>query len=450
MRSYAWLLVFGLAGCASVTPDSAVEHAYLVRAQGASLIARALVRSAQCPAMIVDGQALPLQVRAPAGEVPARPVAQGLTKPARFDLTVCEAALPAGAHSARVGPFALPVPVSAPQRIVVIGDSGCRMKQSDDAFQPCNDSAAWPFARLARNAAAQKPDLVIHVGDYHYRESPCPAGQAACAGSPWGFGQDTWTADLFEPARPLLQAAPWVFVRGNHESCARAGQGWFRYLDAAPWVAARSCDDPANDAKAAHSDPFAVDLDGQARLIVFDSSEQAGAGEVFAREFAQVDVLAQGAAHAVFVSHHPVLGLGLPGKGVPIRVASKGMLSSLQAARGGALFASPVDLALHGHVHLFEALGFTAGGTPTFVLGNSGSMTEGALPDQLPPGAGAIGEVRPDAFHTRAGFGFALLERAGSGWRLTEFDENGTAALVCMTSAPSLHCDRAGQRPPSH
>ena len=43
--------------------------------------------------------------------------------------------------------------------------------------------------RRSRLAAAQKPDLVIHVGDYYYRETPCPAGEAKCAGSPFGWGR---------------------------------------------------------------------------------------------------------------------------------------------------------------------------------------------------------------------------------------------------------------------
>ena len=114
------------------------------------------------------------------------------------------------------------------KRIVLIGDTGCRMKASENAFQACNDSVKWPFAQVAQSAAALQPDLVIHVGDIHYRESPCPAGNAGCANSPWGYGFDAWQADLFEPAKPLLAAAPWVFVRGNHESCSRAGQGCSR------------------------------------------------------------------------------------------------------------------------------------------------------------------------------------------------------------------------------
>jgi len=108
--------------------------------------------------------------------------------------------------------------------------------------------------------------------------------------------------------------------------------------------------------------------------------------------------------------------------------------------RGGALFGPSVDMALHGHVHLFEALGFTPGGVPTFVLGNSGSMGEGGLPAALPQPARAIGGVRIAAFHTRAGFGFALLERRDALWRLTEYAEDGRPLLACEVAAPTLHC----------
>jgi hypothetical protein len=60
---------------------------------------------------------------------------------------------------------------------------------------------------LATNAASGaklSPDLVLHIGDYHYRENACPPDIAGCKDSPWGYGWDTWQADLFRPAAPLL------------------------------------------------------------------------------------------------------------------------------------------------------------------------------------------------------------------------------------------------------
>jgi len=90
---------------------------------------------------------------------------------------------------------------------------------------PCDDPAAWPFARVAMTAAGFAPDLVIHVGDYHYRETPC-ADRAGCANSPHGDTWRAWQADFFDPAEGLLASAPWIMLRGNHEDCLRAGAGW--------------------------------------------------------------------------------------------------------------------------------------------------------------------------------------------------------------------------------
>src|SRR5205807_8709800 len=62
--------------------------------------------------------------------------------------------------------------------------------------------------------------------------------RSGCAGSPSGYGYDAWHVDFFGPAAPLFAASPWVMVRGNHEDCSRAGEGWFRFLDRAPMESA--------------------------------------------------------------------------------------------------------------------------------------------------------------------------------------------------------------------
>ncbi len=93
----------------------------------------------------------------------------------------------------------LPLARSNPQRIVILGDSGCRLEDGR-AAQACNDPNAWPFSKIAAAAAAARPDLVIHVGDYQYREAACPPGNTGCAGSLWGYGWDAWKADFFQPA----------------------------------------------------------------------------------------------------------------------------------------------------------------------------------------------------------------------------------------------------------
>src|SRR5476651_2734446 len=215
----AWLAPGSLpAAAATAAGDgAAVSWVQLVPGGGAEI--RVAVLN-DCPHIVFDrtnGPKRPLvdmQVRASAD--PAFPV-------------VCSLPIPPGTKTAALvtSPFPadflykdLPVPVADPQRILVLGDTGCRIKGT--YLQACNDPVAWPFAGLAKAAAALKPDLVIHLGDYLYRESLCPDGNAGCAGSPYGDNWASWNADLFSPAAPLLDAAPWLIVRGNHEDCSRA------------------------------------------------------------------------------------------------------------------------------------------------------------------------------------------------------------------------------------
>ncbi len=117
---------------------------------------------------------------------------------------------------------------NAPQRILVIGDTGCRVTHYQ--WQGCNDADAWPFARVVESGIARHVDLVVHVGDYHYREKPCPDARPECKGTPWGDNWETWEAEFFGPARSLLESAFWVMARGNHEDCERAGAGWLHLL----------------------------------------------------------------------------------------------------------------------------------------------------------------------------------------------------------------------------
>ena len=135
-----------------------------------------------------------------------------------------------------------------------MGDTGCRLTHYTQ--QGCHVEHEWPFRRIAAAALDQRPDLVIHVGDYHYREASCPDSRADCAGSPFGDNWRAWQQDLFAPARGLLAEVPWVFVRGNHEDCVRAGQGWHHFLapEAAGGRAVEDCEE--------FTRPFAVDLFG--------------------------------------------------------------------------------------------------------------------------------------------------------------------------------------------
>lgn len=156
-----------------------------------------------------------------------------------FPRTVCEASY-AGEMTAAIGDIVLPSRPSNPDRILVIGDTGCRITHY--AAQECNDGEKWPFARVAESAAKFKPQLIVHVGDYHYREKAC-ADRAGCFNSPHGDNWATWKAEFFDPAGELLTAAPWIMLRGNHENCPRAGAGWQLLLHPERGIGGRGCKD---------------------------------------------------------------------------------------------------------------------------------------------------------------------------------------------------------------
>jgi hypothetical protein len=419
---------------------------YVVLADGGQAIARVATADAQCPALWIDGVARPMSARAAPASLAARP---GQAKPSAFPERICEAPLPAGTRSARVADRVLPLPKAESRRIVVLGDTGCRIKSSEHAFQACDDPEQWPFAAIAAAAARENPDLVIHVGDYHYRESACPQDQP-CANSAWGYGWDAWNADFFVPARPLLQAAPWVVVRGNHEECARAGQGWFRLLDARPYDAQRSCDESHNDAEANFSDPYAVPLGSHWQLIVFDSalaSKPLNLGKSadlrrlarYRENMLVVDALASAPGmHSIFVSHHPVLGFTV--KASRIQFGNQALLDAMKLVNGSRYFPPGVEASLHGHVHSFEAINFSSGHPAALVAGHGGDNLDTELSDSIGTAYPSAEAVRIDSVAHAHSFGYLLLERGTNGWTVSARRRDGSTLTVCTLRGTHLAC----------
>lgn len=451
---------------APLAPAGAVETPSVVRAwvqadANGGWSVRALTKAASCPELRwshsggAGPQSTALTTRAEPSTSPARSGGQPDSKASVFDLRVCEAPVPSGAKELTLGsgPSAvvLPTPSAAPSRLLLLGDTGCRMKASDRAFQDCNNPVAWPFAAVASASAKFKPDLIVHVGDLHYRESPCPADRDGCAGSPWGYGDDAWIADFFEPTAPLLTAAPWVFVRGNHESCARAGHGWFRFFAAGPWTPERSCIDPAHDAIADFTEPFAVDLGQGTQIIAFDSAAASGRPYVngdpalqrYRERLATATRLAARQPHNFFVNHHPVLGFAGSATGAP-RPGVAGLQSAMQLDHPDRLFDARIDWVMGGHFHIFEAVDFKSPHPGALVVGNSGSAAEGwidtarALAAQPFPGA----VVRHISTHE--GYGYSVLARHADAWRLQAYNSLGQLVAQCDLVGTQLDCQ------PSH
>jgi calcineurin-like phosphoesterase family protein len=386
---------------------AAILSAWLQYGADGAPHARAVVSDTACPAVRADER--PIRMAARAAK------AQG------FDDLVCDATIDSGARRVHVGDRALPAPVRHPHTIVVLGDTGCRI--SGLTAQACDDPAAWPFPQIARSIAALRPDLVVHVGDYLYRERPCPL-LARCAGSPHGDDAAAWYADFLTPAAPLFARAPLLLLRGNHEECARNGAGWFRYLDP---HAAQACADA--------TEPYGVDL-GDLRIVAFDSAVARDHGvdtareALYRRQFAAVREIAnrpdlltgvrslQLQRHNWFVTHRP-----------PYTNDDE------RAAMGAAL--APFDAVLAGHIHFFAALN-VASMPPLLINGEGGTALDPNYAAFLGLALGDL-HVVGDVFGT-ARFGFGVYTRAGTGWSISLRDVEGVERARCTLVGRTVRC----------
>jgi hypothetical protein len=453
------VLLAVLAGLAALPAQAAgVVSSYVLMGEDGARVARVLTEAEHCPSITIDERAAPMRLRAPAETIPLRPTRSDPkdSKPSAFPLLTCEATVSAKARSARVAGRELPLPPARITRIVLIGDTGCRVKKSDNAYQACNDPKAYPFARVAASAAAWKPQLVIHVGDYLYRENACQDGHPGCAGSPWGYGADAWRADFFTPADPLLRAAAWAVVRGNHENCNRAGQGWWRFLDPRPLVPGRDCDKAADDGVGDYSDPYGVPLGGGYQLIVTDSSNASygppAAGDVriarYHDAYDKMAVLAARFPHNIETQHHPVLGFAahLDKAGQPQLDPGNGGLQSVWGPLSPTYFPAKVDVLLAGHIHLWEMVNFSSPHPAQFIAGFSGTQEDivplpAAPPDGATPAPGAVVQAMSSWID---GFGFMTLERVGeTRWLAKVRDVGGVVVNTCEIKGSNAACTLA-------
>ena len=167
-RAGALVLTAVLAGCASVGVQLPPAAAFVLLGEDGAATARAITTAPVCPSITIDGHTAQMAVRAPFGPIPLRGKDHSASyhpEAVSSPVLSCETAIPAGSTHVAVAGRALPLPRADVKRIVVIGDTGCRLKGKE--FQDCNDPQAYPFARVAASAAAWKPDLVVPGGDFH-------------------------------------------------------------------------------------------------------------------------------------------------------------------------------------------------------------------------------------------------------------------------------------------
>ncbi|HVZ69245.1 MAG TPA: metallophosphoesterase [Rhizomicrobium sp.] len=372
---------------------------------------RVVASDAACPNVTVNGKQASLQTRAEPDVDFAR---------------VCAITLTPNMKNVQLNGMDIPLPAATPKRIAVLGDTGCRIK--DGTVQACNDPDQWPFLRVASEIAKLRPDLVIHVGDYLYRESKCPKDQASsCGNSPHGDNWMTWDADFFTPARQLLETAPIVLVRGNHEDCRRSGPGWFRLMGPDVFDPKTPC--------AGHIPPYVVPL-GALNLVVMDDANapdqivDTAEREVYRQEFQNLSKLA--AAPVWLAMHRPIAGAV---RMFGFTVGGNRTLISALDDEANAL--SPVALMLSGHIHAFEAINYEGNRPPQLLAGNGG--------DKLDTASVSLANTDLGTWHVKdgislPGFGFLLMTQQEKGWRIDVHGVDGAIERVCTFADRRLDC----------
>jgi len=130
---------------------------------------------------------------------------------------------------------------------------------------------------------------------------------AGCQGNPYGDNWATWNADFFTPTASALGAAPWLFIRGNHETCDRNPVGWLTFLDPRQYQSA--CQ--------RFTEPYITALRSVSSAVI-DSAEAADTSDTpqeaaqYARQFGLLDEVTPSGSW--LVTHRPVWGI-LAGNG---------------------------------------------------------------------------------------------------------------------------------------
>ncbi len=393
---------------AAIAPSSPAQVLYQWTQLGANgLAAKAITGTAVCPMLKLNGTDTAMTPRA----MPSLPF---------YPVLSCELVLPASTTSASINGAALPLLNPNATRVAIIGDTGCRLDAARS--QACNDPAEWPTAITAASAAASSPDAVIQLGDLHYREAPCPAGNAGCQGSPWGFNWAAWNADFFAVMTPIFQAAPMVLLRGNHEMCSRAGEGWFRFLDTRPYTPVCNL----------YTDPYTVQV-GPTQFFVMDSSEATDTTAnpaVVDKYRRQFDLLKQVVTPNTWIMmHHPMWGFDSTG--------TRNL--SLQTASGNSL-PEGVQLALAGHIHVFQTLNFAPARTPQMIAGNGGDVLQAYAATVTDFNGRQIGNATVTGSALYKDFGFTTMDWTGDSWTAIARDVFGAAVTTCKVGGGTIQC----------
>ena len=138
-----------------------------------------------------------MEVHAAAATIPGRPTAyQDVYDPgpSAFPVTTCDAELPAGTSRAAIGDRSLPVPRATVRRLLLIGDTGCRMKArpppEQGQYQDCDDPAYDGVGNYgAPYLINHQPFLAYNSGGSSHPGKPHPGVEELQGVLGWIYGE---------------------------------------------------------------------------------------------------------------------------------------------------------------------------------------------------------------------------------------------------------------------
>jgi hypothetical protein len=238
-------------------------------------------------------------------------------------------------------------------------------------------------------------------------------------------------------------------VRGNHEICTRAGEGWFRFLDHAR---------PA-DICTPMSSFFTVALGGLG-FVIMDSGqiakENAGDNDddddddddnddsavsvnpddtVSALRDNYAEISSRIPSPAWLLTHAPFNAVKLDKK-----TGSDEIVNTIQQQAIGDLLSKDIEMIVSGHVHVFEALSFADARPPRpsqLVVG-TGGVKLAKKPDK-PEDIGGI--PVSDALIVKD-FAYIVWDRDGTTWRGELFNADGLQIAQCKLAEHALTCKK--------
>ena len=434
------------------------------------LLARAVVASgAGCPSLTGStdtGKRFSLRM-----QLRPKPALAGAAYSA---VEVCERSIPVGTASAMVGSRVIPASLpSRIERIAISGDSGCRITSWE--VQDCANTSAWPLARISRNIAKDNPDVIINLGDYFYREAVCPAdNQSLCASSPPPPGNLPvtgsamgWIADALIPMQPVFDAAPILMLRGNHESCARGGIGFFLFfspqrstaLQCAPSIVDGAVVVPSNDISPTWHAIWQVgSSDATAHTLDLEVIDSAYGQDATVNSFAAIQRSSYEAAashvsksrpdEAWLLTHRPIFGMTSAEltNGGPVW-SSQDQAAASQGLLGG------FSLLLSSHIHVAQAVNIP-GQPGQIVLGNGASALFPATGYDT-PSYGPLSNLDGSALSplatpypaptnswtdVRFGYVIATPSARSTRWAFEHRDERGKPFASCVVANRSATC----------